>query len=312
MKVLVTGANGLLGQNLVGSLVTNGVNVVATGRGSMRLPVKPFGHFKYYEADVVDDLAIRKIFEVEKPDVLVHAAAMTQIDECEQNQEDCSAVNVRATEQLLRVAEKYNAFFLFVSTDFVFDGKKGNYREEDPVSPVSWYGHTKVLAERFVAASNISWAIVRTCLVFGNIREGMRSNIISWVKDSLSQGKEINVVNDQFRTPTYVGDLAKGIFDVIRLKANGIFHLSGKDVLTPYEMALATARYYQLNAGLVNQVDASVFTQPAKRPPRTGLDISKARRLLGYEPLSFVEGLERVGDGSEWGMVNGQWEENYG
>jgi dTDP-4-dehydrorhamnose reductase len=132
---------------------------------------------------------------------------------------------------------------------------------------------------------------VRTCLVYGNLLKGKRSNIISWVKESLEQGKTIQVVSDQLRTPTYVEDLAKGIALIIDKKATGIYHISGRDLLTPYDMAIKTANKFQLDTSKIVKVDASTFKQPGRRPLKTGFIIDKARKELGYEPRSFEEGI---------------------
>lgn len=295
MKVLVTGANGLLGQHLVDVLLRNGYQVIATGRGPCRLPFTDVVNlFSYYEADLTSSPAVETILNTEKPDVVVHAGAMTQVDDCEKQHNICFDVNVQATAQLLLLAEQYAKHFIFISTDFVFSGEEGNYAEDELPKPVSWYGFTKVQAESTVETSEIPWCIVRTCLVYGNTLAGTRNNIINWVKDNLEQGKEIQVVSDQVRTPTYVEDLATGVMLIIRKKATGIFHVSGKDVLTPYDMALATADHLHLNKQLIKKVDASIFSQPAKRPLKTGFDISKARNELGFEPVSFQEGLVRM------------------
>ena len=114
------------------------------------------------------------------------------------------------------------------------------------------------------------------------------------MKEKLEKGVEYSVVDDQVRTPTYVEDLAKGIVSIIEKKATGIFHLSGKDVMTPYQMAIKTAGHLGFNSSLIKRVTASSFTQPAKRPAKTGFIIDKARKELGYEPLSFEEGLKKT------------------
>lgn len=296
MKILVTGANGLLGQHLVAVLLQNGYQVIATGRGPCRLILTSsfINMFNYYEADLTNNHAVESMLNIERPDVVVHAAAMTQVDVCEQQQNVCFEVNVQATAQLLLSAEQYAKHFIFISTDFVFNGEDGNYAENDLPKPVSWYGFTKVQAESTVETSEIPWCIVRTCLVYGNTLAGTRNNIINWVKENLEQGKEIQLVSDQVRTPTYVEDLATGVMLIIQKKATGIFHISGKDVLTPYDMALATADHLHLNKQLIKKVDASIFSQPAKRPLKTGFNISKAREELGFEPVSFKEGLIRM------------------
>ncbi len=293
-KVLVTGANGFLGQHLVNLLLQKNCVVVAVGRGESRLPFSTSPHFNYYDADITNDMLMQHILEKEKPDTIVHAAAITQADDCQLHQENCEAVNVRATAQLLLSAESVSSHFIYISTDFVFDGIKGDYTEEDDANPVSWYGFTKIQAESIVETSDIPFAIVRTCLVYGNAFTGTRSNIITWVKENLVAGKPIKVVNDQWRTPTYVKDLAMGIWLIIEKSATGVYHIAGKDKLTPYDMAMQTAALCGLNHELIEKTDAASFTQPAKRPPKTGFNIDKARRELGYEPLGFDEGLKKT------------------
>jgi len=294
MKIAITGTNGLLGQHLVHLLLTQGYQVVALAKGEDRNSFESHPNYKYYSADVTEDFDLHDVSCIEKPDILVHAAAITQVDECELNQDNCWEVNVQGTVRALVAAELYSKRFIYVSTDFVFNGETGNYSEIDEASPVSYYGVTKLQAESFVTDCEIPWAIVRTCLVYGNALSGTRSNIISWVRQNLEQGKTIKVVSDQVRTPTYVEDLAKGILLIIEQSAEGIYHISGKDVLTPYQMAIRTADYFGLDKQLIEKVDASVFMQPAKRPPKTGFDISKARKELGYEPVGFEEGLRKM------------------
>lgn len=298
MKVLITGANGLLGQHLVKLLLEKNYQVFATGKGAARFSIsqdqQQYQQHSYYEMDITDAQSVARVFAITQPEVVVHAAAMTQVDDCELDPGQCERTNVQGTAHVLTEAEIYSRHFIYISTDFVFDGEKGNYSEDDDLKPVSYYGFTKMQAEALVQTGDMPWSIVRTCLVYGNVLQGTRSNIISWVRDSLQQGKRIRVVSDQYRTPTYVEDLAKGISLIIDRKAEGVFHISGKDLLTPYDMAVKTAELLQLDQSLIEKVDASSFTQPGKRPPRTGFNIEKARRELGYEPLSFNKGLGRM------------------
>lgn len=293
-KVLITGANGLLGQHLVKFLLEKNYVVIATGKGEQRLDQNESSLFTYYDIDVIEGFSLHEVLKHEMPDVVVHAAAMTQIDDCELQPEQCERVNVQGTAQVLLDAEAFCKHFIYISTDFVFDGVKGNYNETDDCNPVSFYGFTKLQSESMVEMSEMPWTIVRTCLVYGNVIGGTRSNIVSWVKNSLTEGKKIKVVNDQVRTPTFVEDLVRGIELIIDKQAQGFYHIAGKDVLTPYEMAIATAEHFNLNKELIEKVDASVFTQPAKRPPKTGLDITKARKELGFEPVPFSEALKKL------------------
>lgn len=291
--ILITGSNGLLGQKLVSLLATqNQFRWIATARGQNRLKLSQ--PFEFATMDITQPRQIQEVFARYKPDILIHTAAMTQVDECELNKESCILHNVTAVEYLVKTAQQYNTFFIHLSTDFIFDGTAGPYDENATPNPISFYGQSKWEAEKIIQQSSLLWAIVRTVLVYGVAQDMSRSNIILWVKKSLEEGKKIKVVDDQWRTPTLAEDLAKGCFLIAQKQATGIFNISGKDLLTPYQMALATADFFKLDKSLIEQANATTFTQPARRPPRTGFIIEKARKMLGYEPCSFQEGLAIV------------------
>lgn len=293
MKILITGANGFLGHYLVPLLAAQGHEVLATGKGPCRLNQTATNGFAYAEMDFTDSESTVAIVLQFLPDIIVHAGAISKPDDCELNQSMAWHINTGGTQYLLRAAAGPKSFFVYISTDFVFDGERGMYTEEDQPAPVNYYGQTKLEAELAVKNYPHEWAIIRTVLVYGQPLAG-RSNLLSIVKDKLEKGEGYKVVDDQVRTPTYVGDLAAGIAAVINHQARGIWHLSGSDVLTPYEMACQTAEYLGYDKRLLTRVTADTFSQPAKRPPRTGFTISKARRELGYTPVSFAEGLRKT------------------
>ena len=295
MKILITGANGFLGYYLAEQLLAKNFSVIATGKGECRLPFTHDRNFQYQSMDFTDPFSVHDVFENIKPDVVIHAGAMSKPDECETDKMLAYLVNVEGTVQLLINAAELKSFFIFVSTDFVFDGERGMYNETDETKPVNYYGRTKLEAEEAVKEYEFDWAIARTVLVYGKNHSG-HANILKIVKEKLEKGEEYSVVDDQVRTPTYVEDLAKGIVSIIEKKATGIFHLSGKDVMTPYQMAIKTARHLGFNSSLIKRVTAASFTQPAKRPAKTGFIIDKARIELDYEPLSFEEGLKKTFD----------------
>jgi dTDP-4-dehydrorhamnose reductase len=290
-RLLITGANGLLGQKLVDQLVSEGqFDVLATGRGSCRLSGSGF---QYHSLDIENHEQVEEVLLALRPEVIIHGAAMTNVDECELNQEACHRANVLATQYLVKASEKINAHFIFVSTDFIFSGEDGKnpYDEEATPDPVNYYGQTKLEGELIVKNSKLRWAIARTVLVYGIANDLSRSNIILWVKSSLEAGKEIQVVDDQVRTPTLAEDLAAGCILIAKKKAEGVFNISGADLLTPYQMAIETAEYFGLNKTLIKQTDSTKFKQPAKRPMKTGFIIEKARKQLGFEPKSFRTGI---------------------
>ena len=293
MKILITGANGFLGYYLVEQLLAKKYSVIATGKGECRLPFTHAVNFQWLSMDFTDPFSIHDVFENIKPDVVVHAGAMSKPDECEMDQMKAYLVNVEGTVQLLINSEELKSFFVFLSTDFVFDGERGMYNENDAPRPVNYYGRTKLEAEEAVKEYEYDWAIVRTVLVYGRNHSG-HNNILKIVKEKLEKGEEYNVVDDQLRTPTYVGDLAKGIVSIIDKKATGVFHLSGKDILTPYQIAIKTAKHLKLDSSVIKKVTAASFSQPAKRPLKTGFVIDKAKKELGYEPVSFEEGLRKT------------------
>jgi dTDP-4-dehydrorhamnose reductase len=293
MKLLITGANGFLGYYLVKQLLQEGNEVIATGKGSCRLSFSGGAGFTYYEMDFTDKLAVEGVLAEVAPQAIIHAGAMSKPDECELNRDEAYNVNVTSTISLLKAASAYRSYFLFVSTDFVFDGQSGMYKEGDLLSPVNFYGKTKADAEELVKNYEYDWSIVRTVLVYGKPVSG-RSNILTIVKEKLEKQEEYHVVDDQVRTPTYVEDLAGGIVSMIEKKAKGVYHLSGKDILTPYQMAIKAAQYLGLDASLIKRVTAADFSQPAKRPPRTGFIIDKAVADLGFSPVSFEEGLRKT------------------
>lgn len=293
MKVLITGANGFLGYYLCGQLLDKHITVVATGKGDCRLPYQHHQLFQYEPMDFTDPYAVHDTFEKHQPQVVVHAGAISKPDDCELKQWEAYLINVEGTVNMLVNAAESKSFFVYISTDFVFDGVTGMYDEDAPLNPVNYYGKTKAEAESLVKDYQHEWAIVRTVMVYGRPVLS-RANILSIVRDKLEKGEIYKVVDDQVRTPTYVEDLASGIVSIIEKRAKGIYHLSGKDVLTPYQMALRAADHLGLDRNLIQRVTAADFTQPAKRPAFTGLNIQKARTELGYEPVSFEEGLEKM------------------
>jgi dTDP-4-dehydrorhamnose reductase len=293
MNVLVTGANGFLGYYLIQRLLEKDFDVIATGKGACRLPFTNRSRFIYTEMDFTDPYSVHDVFQEYQPATVIHGGAITKPDECELNQWQAYVVNVEGTVTVLLNAAEIKSYFIFLSTDFIFDGEKGMYKEMDTPNPVNYYGRTKLEAEDAVKEYEYDWAIVRTVLVYGKPILS-RSNILTVVKEKLEKGETYNVLDDQVRTPTYVEDLATGIIQIMEKRAKGVFHLSGKDVMTPYQMACKTADYLRLDKKLIRRVTAADFSQPARRPLLTGFDISKARAELGFEPISFGEGLIKM------------------
>lgn len=284
-KVVVTGANGFLGQHLCLYLLDAGYNVIATGRGESRLPPSFTG--LYLPLELTNEEAVKAVLVQHLPGVVIHNAALSKPDECANNKDYCVDVNVNSTRYLLNCFANH---FIYISTDFIF-GEGGPHAEDDEPAPLNFYGETKLQAEQMVKQSSNNSTIVRPVFIYGQAWEGMRPSFLHWVKNNLEQHKRIKVVSDQWRTPTYVEDLCRGIEAIVAKEATGVYNLAGKDVLSPYAMAVKTAEVLQLDSLLVENVTAETFPEPVARAKRSGLKIDKARRELGYEPVSFEEGV---------------------
>lgn len=293
MKILVTGANGLLGQKLLSLLSTKAaVTTLATARKEVNRPA----NVEFELMDITNAQQTTDVIQKFTPDCVIHCAAMTQVDQCETERELCWSINVHGVENVVKACELVNAHLIHVSTDFIFDGSHGPLDETASPNPISYYGESKLAGENIVMKSSLQWAILRTVLVYGITDDMSRSNIVLWVKKSLEEGKKIKVVNDQWRTPTLAEDLAMGCYLAAQKKATGIYNISGEAMMTPYDIAIATAGFFKLDASLIEKTDSTQFTQPAKRPPKTGFIIEKAKKELGYQPHSFIEGLRLLAD----------------
>ena len=292
MKILYTGANGLLGQKISAATPQYSNHAfLATARGKNR--TKNLGTASYASMDITDRQGIENVLSEFRPDVIIHGAAMTHVDECEQHKELAYNLNVVGTQNIVDAAKELGAHVVHISTDFIFDGQDGPYNEEGIPNPVSYYGETKLQAEHIVQTVD-SWSILRTVLVIGIAEDLSRSNIVLWAKGALEKAQPIRVVDDQFRTPTLAEDLAQGALLAATQRAQGIFNISGPDFMSIYELVESVAEHFGLSIATVTRVDSSTLNQPAVRPPRTGFNISKAVENLGYRPHSFKEALEII------------------
>ncbi len=293
MKILVTGSNGLLGQKLSDLLLKNpNYNLIASSKGPNRYPQSKGMIYESIDVSSYDELSSAIVQY--KPDAVIHTAAMTNVDQCEEAREECRKLNVLAVEHLAKLAEIHNFYLVHLSTDFVFDGENGPYREDDTPNPLSFYGQSKLDAENTLLSSAINYSILRTIIVYGVAADMSRTNIVLWAKGALEKGNPIKVVNDQYRMPTLAEDLAQACLLAVEKKAQGIYHISGKDYMSVIEMVRRIAKFFKLDDSIIEETDSSTLNQAAKRPPRTGFVLDKAIRELGYAPHSFEEGLAIV------------------
>lgn len=290
MKILVTGSNGLLGQKLI-DLYKNKTEfeLIATARGNDRYQEK--SGYVYESLDITNETEVQNVLAKYKPDVLINTAAMTNVDACETDREGCDALNINAVKYLVNACNANGVHLVHLSTDFIFDGTHGPLLETEKPNPLSYYGLSKLKGEEEVINNSNSWAILRTVLVYGIVSDMSRSNIVLWAKGALESGKTVNVVADQFRTPTLAEDLAMGCKLAADKKAQGIYNISGKDYMSVFDLVYKVADFWKLDKTLLNMSTSEGIKQPAKRPPITGFILDKAIQELGYAPHSFEQGL---------------------
>ena len=280
----------MLGQRLLHFLKKeNTYNIYGVSRGENRL--KDQEGYTYISTDLTREDQVTDLIETVQPDVIIHTAAMTNVDQCELEHEECDRINVEAVRYLAEMCKKYDIHLVHLSTDFVFNGEKGYYKEEDDPDPVNYYGLSKLRSEQIIQESGIHHTIIRTILVFG-ITETLKSNIVLWVVNNLKENKPINVVTDQLRMPTFADDLAKACIFAAENRVEGLFHVSTNRLISIYEIARMVAKSFDLNENLISPVPTSRLTQPARRPLKTGFDISKAISRLKLPGVSFENRLQ--------------------
>lgn len=291
MKILITGSNGLLGQKLVDYCLKEAIDFLATSKGENRYSKCPKD--RYLSMDITSREEIEKVVGEYRPTHVIHTAAMTNVDQCEKEPVNCQKINVDAVEFLVDACNSINAHFQLLSTDFIFDGEKGNYKEDDDPNPLSVYAKSKVDAEEIVRTnSTTDWSIVRTIIVYGKGENLSRSNIVLWAKGALETGDPLSIVDDQFRAPTYADDLAAGCMGVIENNEKGVFHISGPETMSIFDLVSRIAEHFNLNKDNISRVSSSTLNQAAKRPPKTGFDLTKAYQKINYKPHTLEETLD--------------------
>ncbi len=286
-KILITGCNGLLGQKLVHRFQND---FVVYGCDLQNEKYLPDVDFTYQPIDITKRHEITHFITQTAPAFVINSAAFTDVDGAETQRELCWKVNVEAVENLVTGCRKVQAHLVQISTDYVFDGTKGPYHEADVPNPQGHYAKSKLAGENIVVGSSINWAIVRTMVLFG-YGVNLRPNFVTWLISSLRKGKQVRIVDDQVGNATLAEDLAEGIFQVVRRKKTGIFHVSGADILSRYQLSLAIAAAYHLDKNLITPIKTADLKQKAPRPLNSGFILDKARTELELKLPSVQEML---------------------
>jgi dTDP-4-dehydrorhamnose reductase len=286
LRVFVTGSSGLLGQQLISVLEHGGHEIFAGYHTRSPRLGKPV------QLDLASPDEIDAIFKKLKLDVVMHTAAVTDVDFCEEKPDLARIVNGEATGRIGAAARKAGVYVIYVSTDYVFDGLKGQYNEQDSPCPVNQYGQSKLLGEELLRESGAEYAVARTSVVYGWGREH-KPNFAIWVLSRLRSNHLTDAVVDQTASPTYNNNLAEMLLALAEKRFQGIFHLAGSTRINRYDFAIRIARTFNLDTSLVRAVSAKTLAWKARRPVDSSLDVNKASRLLRFKPLILDEALER-------------------
>jgi len=286
MKFLVTGSTGLVGSQVVKELVEQGDTVFSSFHNSKPEHGIPT-HMDLNHPDEIEN-NIQKI----KPDAIIHLAALTNVDLCEKEKENAIKINSTATEIISKQAAKQKSFLVYVSTDYVFDGTKGMRKESDMTNPVDFYGKSKLDGEKKIMDLASSWCIARTSTPYG-IHQTQKSFPV-WVSENLGKNNSINVVVDQFTSPTYVPNLSRMLIEVATRQIVGIIHLAGGTRISRYEMAEIVADKLILDKKLLKPTTLPEMNWVAKRPKDSSLDVSQAISILQEKPVIIEQGLDNL------------------
>jgi len=281
MKILITGGEGLVGNSLIE--IGKGFNLVATYYAP---PSEK--KCRFLQLDITDKNKVLDIIEKEKPNIVIHCAAMTDVDAAEENKDIAWKINVEGTKNIAEACERKRSKMVFLSTDYIFDGKNGPYSESDKPNPINYYAKTKYEAEKIVKQLK-DFLIIRSTVIYGPKRIG--HNFATWLIDKLEKGESVKIVTDQYSNPTFSYDLADKIFKLIKMKQKGIFNVVGKDYVNRYEFSIKIADAFMLNKNLIKPITTKELDIKAKRPLKGGLKTEKIEKL-NLKTLSIEESLE--------------------
>ena len=285
-NILITGCSGLLGNKVI----KHGFKEFKCF-GADRVAQKDITDYEFYKLDVSDKDKTIELIKKLNPSAVIHAAALTNVDYCEEHPKEAYKINAKGTENIGLGCEEVGARLIYVSTDFVFDGKKGMYKETDPTNPVSVYGQTKLEGEKLIKNIDIDYCIARTSVLYGWHKN---FNFVTWVIDELKNDNRVNVVIDQYTSPTYADNLAEVLLTMVGKDIDGVFHTAGSEEIGRYEFAEKIADVFNLNKKLINPITSDSLKQKAKRPRNSSLDVGKTEEKSGVHLMNIYEGLNEM------------------
>ena len=293
LSVFITAGSGLLGKALL-ETCPDEFKLNAT-----YFPNKPDNfpeNVNFFKLNITNREEVLKYIKKIKPDVIIHTAAIGNVDFCEKNKDISWATNVDGTRNIIEAAQEFGSKIIYISSNAVFDGNNPPYKEEDEINPISYYGETKVICERLVKNSELKSVIIRAILMYGWHNSSERQNMVTWILDSISKGVSLKIVDDIYSNPLLSLNCADSIWAVIKKGKTGIFHVAGSDCVSRYNFALKIAETFNLDKSMITPVPNSYFTDIAPRPRNTCLCIDKMERELKVKSIGIEEGLKILKD----------------
>jgi len=287
LRLLVTGASGLLGHKVVQLALKKAHKVYSLYKEHST----DLG--KAIKLDLTDQNKVSQTIIKLKPQAIIHTAAYTDVDGCEINKDLAWKANAEATKHLAIASASINSHLTYVSTDYVFDGEKGLYSEEDKPNPISYYGYTKLKGEEFIKEHAEQWCITRASVIYG-WAQIQKLNFATWLINNLKQGKEVKVLTDQYISPTLNTNLAEMLLEIAEKKKTGILHTAGATRVSRHEFALALTKVFNLKSDLIKPAKMDEMLWNAKRPKDSSLNISKASALLNTKSLKLDQAMKKM------------------
>lgn len=289
MKIMILGTNGFIGRRILNRLSPTH-QVLAC---SLHPDIMPQEGYRFETIDMLDYTALLTMTGEFQPDVIINGSALSAVDYCEQHPKEAYAMNVTAVKHLAEYSRTHACRLIHLSTDFVFSGASSTaYTETDIPNPVNYYGKTKQWSEETIGQLCTDYAIARVEVVYGLPLPGQHGNIVHLVKTRLENGQGLRVVSDQFRSPTFVEDIAWAIEKLLSSQHQGIYHICGGETLSVADIAHRVAKHFQLDASLIETVTTEKMNEATPRPPFTPMSVEKARKAFGYQPSTLEEGFK--------------------
>ena len=283
-KILICGSNGLIGIPLT------------------KLLKKKFSVFTTYhntkmnaddtKIDILSSNSLEKTFELIKPDIVINLCAIYKnLDFCEKNKKLVMAINGKSLKTISKLANKYNSFLLGISSDFVFDGQTGNYKENDQINPINYYGETKVEGEKNIQSIANNYCIIRTSLIYG--KNPIRNTISDMIFNALKKEEKLELTNDRFSTPTYLQNFCEMLFEIIDIEYKGIIHLAGPEKISRYNFAKKLFDLSDFTNSNFVPISGDKFEFSKKMPKDSSLNTQKATVVLKKGPENIESSIKK-------------------